>query len=260
MQFDYRSYWNNRLQGDFGLESVGYLGLGRQFNKWMYRVRRVNFKRTVRRFQIDSQCRVLDIGIGSGFYVELWKTMGVTLAGVDISENAVKKLSQKHTDSKFYTLDVGAEALNIGRHDVISCFDVLFHIVEDDKLGFAIENINNALKDDGLFIFTDNFLQGPEKRLEHHVSRTLSHYKNLLRKKGFAIVYRAPVFYLMNYPVDSDNRMLHRIWNILLRILPGREALGYAIGMILFTIDVVATRFMKEGTTTEIMVCRKRSA
>lgn len=260
MQFDYRSYWNTRLQGDFGLESVGYLGLGRQFNKWMYRVRRVNFKRTVRRFTTGLQFDVLDIGVGSGFYVQLWRAMGVTLTGIDISENAVRKLSEMHSGCKFYTLDVAAEAMNIGRYDVISCFDVLFHIVDDDKLEFAIENISNCLKNDGLFIFTDNFLQGEEKRLEHHVSRTLSHYEDLLQKKGFAIIYRAPVFYLMNYPVDTDNRTLHRIWSVLLRIVPGREVLGYAIGIILFTIDVIVTRFLKEGTTTEIMVCRKRNA
>ncbi len=257
MGFDYKSYWNKRLSGDFGLESVGFLGMGKHFNKWMYKVREINFKRTINKFSIQSHSNVLDIGSGSGFYIYLWKTLNYDVTGVDISERAVMNLKMKYGDSDFYVKDVTEDKLQ-GHFDVISCFDVLFHIVEDSKLESAIENISQALKNGGLFFFTENFLRTGEKRLEHHVSRSLRYYEVLLKKKGFDILYRAPVFYFMNYPVDSGNQILAKIWQFLLMIVPGREYLGYCLGTFLFVVDSVTTKFAKESPTTEIMVCRKK--
>lgn len=257
MAFDYKAYWNKRLTGDFGLESVGFLGLGKQFNKWMYEVRKVNFKRTVRKFKIRKQSRILDIGSGSGFYIDLWRRYDHKLTGIDISEQAVLNLQNKYTDCHFYVADITTDKLKEKDFDVISCFDVLFHVVDDARLETAIRNIHEALTDGGLFIFTENFLTGDEKRLEHHVSRKLSFYENVLTKNGFTILHRAPVFYLMNYPVDSRNKLLIKMWQILLRVVPGREYLGYLMGTLFFMADAIITRLIKEGPTTEIMVCKK---
>lgn len=58
---------------------MGYRALGRPFNTCMYRVRREVFVREVSALELDpSSCRVLDVGSGTGFYVDLWQQMGVT--------------------------------------------------------------------------------------------------------------------------------------------------------------------------------------
>ena len=257
MEFDYKAYWNKRLVGDFGLESVGFLGLGKRFNKWMYEVRRVNFKRTIAKFRIERPSRILDIGSGSGFYVAQWSESGHRVTGIDISEQAVSNLRKKFKYSEFHLIDISAEKVDGKDFDVVSCFDVLFHIVDDARLDVALRNINAMLKEEGLFFLTENFLTGPEKRLDHHVSRRLSSYEDLLNRNGFTILHRAPVFYFMNYPVDSNNKLLIGLWWVLFRVVPGREYLGDLIGFTLFLIDTILTPFVREGPTTEIMVCKK---
>lgn len=37
---DLHHYWESRLTDAFNLEGVGYLGLRKQYNSWLYRVRR----------------------------------------------------------------------------------------------------------------------------------------------------------------------------------------------------------------------------
>lgn len=257
MEFDYKAYWNKRLSGDFGLESVGFLGLGKQFNSWMYEVRRVNFRRTVAKFKVQSPSKILDVGSGSGFYIDLWRKSGHKVTGIDISEQAVSNLQKKYEGCEFYLWDITTHKLNDRDFDIVSCFDVLFHIVDDSKLEVAIENIHGMLKEEGLFFLTDNFVTGNEKRLEHHVSRSLLYYERLLNKKGFTILYRAPVFYFMNFPVDSNSKVLSKLWQVLLKVIPGRGYLGYMAGLMLFFVDTMVTGFLKEGPTTEIMVCTK---
>ena len=46
--FHNREYWEDRLRAHYDLEGVGYLRLGRRYNRWMYRVRGGVFDRVVR--------------------------------------------------------------------------------------------------------------------------------------------------------------------------------------------------------------------
>jgi hypothetical protein len=77
--FDNREYWEDRLRRHYSLAGVGYLRLGRRFNEWMYRVRGAVFDRMLDdlagkagRGARWSGANVLDVGSGTGFYVERW--------------------------------------------------------------------------------------------------------------------------------------------------------------------------------------------
>jgi 2-polyprenyl-3-methyl-5-hydroxy-6-metoxy-1,4-benzoquinol methylase len=145
-KFDPKEYWENRLTQDFSLQGVGRIDLGRQYNNWLYRIRRKVFIDLIRSLKKDvASANILDIGSGTGFYIERWQEVGCDkIMGVDLTEVVVKRLSKKYPQHTFEQLDIGSnlsQAIEEHKFDIISCFDVLFHIVDDSIYQKAFENI-----------------------------------------------------------------------------------------------------------------------
>lgn len=255
-------YWESRLTDAFSLEGVGYLGLGRHYNSWLYRVRRRVFLRVMRQIDADyPQSRVLDVGSGTGFYIALWQKLGVRdLVGIDITHVARQQLQARFPDYRFFTLDIGG-TLDWPEvdFDVVTVFDVLFHIVDDAAYAQAVANLAMLLKPGGWLIFSENFLHGQPRTASHQVSRTLQHIEGLLADAGFEIVMRAPFLYLMNAPVDSASRLRVQLWRASRFFASHAELLGFALGAVLYPLEVALVTLCAESPTTEIMVCRRRS-
>jgi len=258
--FDPTSYWQNRLAQNPGLQGVGYIGLGRRYNEWLYRMRRQIFLREVRLLPLNwRESEVLDVGSGTGFYVQLWREIGaVSITGSDLTDVAVSRLQLEFREDKFIWLDIGASVSHSlhQRFDAISAFDVLFHIVDDCRYAAAISNIHTMLKDGGWFIFSDNFLRWTE-RADHQVSRSLGEVTSLLNQAGFQIVRRKPMFILMNYPIDTRHAIWRRLWGGLTYPVQRSECFGHALGAALYPLEVVLTGLLREGPSTELMICRK---
>ena len=53
-EYDPKAYWETRLKGGPALNTVGYLGLGLAYNKWLYHLRKDVLERALRRFPIVS--------------------------------------------------------------------------------------------------------------------------------------------------------------------------------------------------------------
>jgi len=89
-----QAYWEYRLAAQFDLRGSGCRVLGKHYNAWLYRVRRHIFLRHVCPLGIAwSTARVADIGSGTGFYVNLWRRLGVrSLVGIDFSPTAVARV------------------------------------------------------------------------------------------------------------------------------------------------------------------------
>ncbi len=255
------NYWEDRLRKSFGTEGVGYFGLGRQYNDWLYRIRKRVFNSAMISAGIDLQdANVLDIGSGTGFYIDCWKGLGAKkITGTDITRVAVDELQKKYPDDKFIRLDIGDElgALKQCRFSIVSAFDVLFHIVDDTRFEQAIQNINTLLHPDGLFILSDNFLHGKTIRADFQVSRSLQDIEKVLSLCGFKIVARVPMFFFMNYPVDSKSYLLKKLWRMMAKIISIHEICGFLIGALLYPLELLGLALIKEGLSTEMMICRK---
>src|ERR1039458_1341647 len=98
--FDPNRYWEQRLTDAYTLGSVGWIGLGESFNRWMYAVRKRVFSRVARESIDDlSDMRVLDVGSGTGFYLNAWRELGVRdLSGSDLTSTAVTGLRTAFAD------------------------------------------------------------------------------------------------------------------------------------------------------------------
>jgi SAM-dependent methyltransferase len=260
--FDPRSYWEERLEGTFTLGGVGWFGLGEAFNRWMYRVRRRVFARTARKAAGDlHEKRVLDVGAGTGFYIERWHELGARdVTGVDLTEVAVEGLRRRFPRDSFQRVDItaGIADLPAGGFDAISIMDVLFHVVDDDRYRRAIANLHELLRPGGVLILTENFLHGDWHRGEHQVSRDADWILDLLRSSGFDVLTRGPLFVLMNTPVDSNSRLLKAWWWLLMNVTARARWLGGPVGAALYPVETALTAVLREGPTTEIVAARRR--
>jgi SAM-dependent methyltransferase len=259
--FDPRAYWENRLEKAYGLHGVGYLGLGRHYNDWLYKVRRVVFLRRMRALGRDfREAAILDIGSGTGFYIERWLELGARkIVGIDLTEVAVSNLRGRYPDLRFHRLDITGDLQALGGEpfDVVSAFDVLFHVVEDAAYERALGQVAALLKPGGLFVWSENFLHGPTQRGVHHVSRSQAEIESILSASRLRVVERRPMFYLMNAPVDTESRFLKTFWARLTGLLERGELAGCAIGGLLYPLELALTRFAREGPGTEMMICEK---
>jgi 2-polyprenyl-3-methyl-5-hydroxy-6-metoxy-1,4-benzoquinol methylase len=261
--FDPKEYWEIRLRQHWDLEGVGLVGYGLSYNRWLYRVRRRVFLSHVRALPLDfPRCRILDVGSGTGFYVRLWKSLGVqSVTASDVASIAVERLKRAYPDVPCVQLDISgsldAQGFK-GRFDVISAFDVLFHIVDDDRFRAAISNLSSLCKSGGYLIFSDNFPHGKTVRASHQVSRSLEEITCLLAEAEFVLVKRAPMFFLMNAPVDTKSSWPLLLWRSVM--LPVRlvHPLGALWGALLFPVELCLTGFLKESPTTELMICQRR--
>ena len=262
--FDPRGYWEQRLSERYSLDGVGWIGLGEAFNTWMYRVRRHVFMRTVAPLAPHAtDLRVLDIGSGTGFYVKRWHELGVPrITGADLTDTAVQRLRAAHPQDTFERFDVGSTEVPFpdGSFDAISIVDVLYHIVDDERFEQAFRNIARLLAPGGVLVFSENFLQGPTQRAEHQVSRSMEKIQGVLDRTGFDVLLRRPVFALLNTPLDSQSRLLHRWWELMAKVASRSNALGNAAGALTYPLELALVSRLREGPSTELMVCRRRPA
>lgn len=264
-EFDPAAYWNDRHHKTEGLDGVGYLGLG-PFNDWMYRVRSRVFRRILRPLSAQIRgARVLDVGSGTGFYLERWEQLGAQeIWGLDISAVAVERLAARFPRAKLRCLDVTQatpeELAKLGRFDFVSVMDVLYHVVDDAAYERAFQNLATLVAPGGHLVFSENFLQHTARQGNAwQVSREREVIESVLERSGFTLLGRQPWFVLMNNPLDSDSRALHAYWWGLQQAVRRSTMLGQALGASLFPLEVVLTKVLKESPTSEIALAQRRA-
>jgi SAM-dependent methyltransferase len=260
-EFDPQGYWENRLSERYTLGATGWSSLGESFNRWSYAVRRVVFSRIVKNVLADrGSLRVLDVGSGTGFYLEAWRRLGVAgVAGSDLTAVAVAKLSARYPGVPVHQLDIGEEGVQPpgAPFDAISVMDVLYHIVDDDRYERALRNCARLLKSGGTLILSENFVASQQPGA-HQVNRTADVIEGILARADLVPVLRRPVFFLMNTPVDSRNRLLRAWWRSVMKVAARNEVSGWMLGAALCPVDVALAMVLRDGPSTKIMVCRRK--
>jgi SAM-dependent methyltransferase len=258
---DVRAYWEQRLGDDWSLRGVGFARLGRRFNAWQYRLRGEIFAETARGLDLDlGAAQILDVGSGTGFYLEAWRKLGVAqLVGMDLTDAATGSLRRAFPDLQIVRADVTEDELPrpANGFDVISCMDVLFHVVDDDRFEAALHNVHRALAPTGYFVWTDFFVHGPEVRAGHIVYRSLDSIRVALDRTGFDVVSRRPLFVMMNEPRDTRYRVAINAWKGFMWLATRSERVADVIGRLMYRLDRRLVQ-RRESPSTEIMVCRKR--
>lgn len=257
--FDAKQFWEQRLQRDYSLRGVGYESLGRGFNHWLYRIRRHLFRKELSTLQLSpSTTKVLDIGSGTGFYLQQLQQLNyLQVTGSDLTETAVGHLQQRFPNYSIEQVDISAPNVLAGQQfDLITCFDVLFHIVDNDRFAQAMQNVSRLLSPGGTFLFSDNFAEIEERR-SHHVSRSRADIEAALHNAGLTPGSTQPMFVLLNEPARSRSVVMHTWWKLVVLFHRYLKPLGWVTGALLFPLEVLLLASKKQGPSTLMMRCRK---
>lgn len=173
--FDAGAYWQQRVGADADVATVGHRAMGSAYNAEIYARRIEAFDEMLGR-HVDKpldQARVLDIGCGSGFYTGYWQARGVRdYTGLDISADTISRLSGEYPEYRFVLADIAEQlpdSLGDGQaFDIVTVFDVLYHIVDNDRAQAAIAN-TAALLDRNGKLFVMDFLCRHDYRVSKHV-------------------------------------------------------------------------------------------
>jgi len=204
----------------------------------------------------------LDVGCGTGFYLDQWRSQGVaSLTGLDFSPVAIERLRPRYEGVALREADIGEATppFPAASFDVASAFDVLFHIVDDRRYQNALNNLHTMLDAGGLLLYSDNFIRsGPKQHLNYWKSRSREQIERALDSAGFELLDRKPVFVLMGSPVDSESAVHKRLWDFAMRLVSRSDGIGFCLGAVLYPWELALRRIVHEGPSTEVAVCRKR--
>jgi SAM-dependent methyltransferase len=272
-KYEPESYWQERLAKNFSLSGAGHSGLGLEYNKWLYKAKIRALNKLLRYGWINPEDKkILDIGCGTGFYIDYWEKLGsASVAGLDITETSISRLSANYPKYKFIKADITNEKLELkDGFDIITAFDVLFHIVDEDKFEQAIMNIKSLSHEGTKILIMDNFLSQPRPPGFHENDRTFDRYQEVLAKNVLEAVEIISIFYFMGNPIDLS-RVKSRLgryivrysWNMTRRLislgnklrLPGR-IMNCLLGGFLYTLDGIITRYAQNGPSTKLLIAQ----
>jgi 2-polyprenyl-3-methyl-5-hydroxy-6-metoxy-1,4-benzoquinol methylase len=195
--YDSRAYWS-ALHRRGGLKAVGQSGLPEGFNRWLYKIGRGNVVRFLDAHGCGdlSDLAVLDVGSGTGFWIDVWRSMGAArIDGVELIAEAVDRLRERHPDSTFTLGDVADPGLVLRTepYDAVMIMNVLLHVVEDDRFATAASKLAAAVRPGGRLLLAEPALRRPTsfrppKPGAASLARPLSRYREVFEAGGLRMI------------------------------------------------------------------------
>lgn len=208
-EFNYSSYWNNRLDNKFDIEGVGYIGLGKQYNEYLYKSRFDVLNGIIKKIFKKSKLKsVFEIGPGIGMFSDYFQKNGVDkYFAIDISQKSVEFLSQKYSNFKFIQGDI-SENENYPKdekYDLVFGADVLLHLTNENKFKSALKNMSKMLNSNGYMLIFDAISKKCVKNTSSHVKiREIKYLRRLADENGMEVIANIPIFFFMSNPFDID--------------------------------------------------------
>lgn len=227
-----QEYWQQRLSEHFDLTGVGHSAYSLSYNQWLYRRKRRCIEEVFEHQDLAGK-RVMDIGCGTGFFVDWYLRRGAKVTGIDITSVAIEQLSATF-DADFVVADITDPSFaRPDPVDIVNMWDVIYHIVDPDAYERAIDNITRSLKPGGLFLFTDWFGYRTDREVAEHVrARCMETHREVLEARGFELASVYPLYRYLNKRTISGkvDNMLGRLYFVLdnrsRRIAPDNLSLG----------------------------------
>jgi SAM-dependent methyltransferase len=266
-----QAYWDELLETRLDERGVGYPGLALALNRAMYDAERDQLARLLddRDISIGPSSRVLDIGAGSGIWIEFWERRGAgAITGVDLTEAAVDGLRRRFPRHEFAQVDIGqAHGALAGPFDVISAMSVLLHITDEQRWRSALQTIAGLLAPGGHAVLIEPLVVhrwwgppfGPEANSK---ARPLEDWRAALADAGLELVELRPATVLLGNVVDTRRRWafqaLSWYWRALGLGIGPRERPGRVAAVVLSAIDRPLRRRLPAGPTAKLLLLRRR--
>lgn len=138
---------------------------------------------------MSNNKEVLDIASGEGYGTYLLSQKASSVLGIDIDPLAVEHASAKYINDnlKYECRSAFDTKLTTNKFDLITCFEMLEHIYEQEEL---IDEVSRIIKDDGVFMIStpNKYISETEVHVEEknhfHVKELYFHeFKSLMESK-----------------------------------------------------------------------------
>jgi 2-polyprenyl-3-methyl-5-hydroxy-6-metoxy-1,4-benzoquinol methylase len=262
-----RTYWASRLEGG-GMSQVGRIGLSDELNAVMYTVIRRHALAMLRAAGVRTHGRALDAGSGWGFWFRTWQELGFPVVdAVDFVEESVARVrAHARPADDVRVADITAPRIFEGRqrYDLVSCMNVLLHVVHPGQFGMALANVASAVAPGGLLLLAEPAAVGPISPadgadLSSRV-HALDDYLGPMSVAGLELVDLRPAMAITGDPVERRGpvaRHAQRLWwrGVLAadrRVPTLRGALGAAMQVV----DQAARR-LGAAETSKLVLFRK---
>jgi len=262
-------YWERLLEDEFNESGVGYPGLAHSVNRAMYRSMTDSVARALKRAGVSVTLgRVLDVGSGTGIWIDFWRRRGVAeITGVDLTATAVEHLRRRWPEYEFLQADVSDDAAGLPRaRDIVSAMSVLLHIVDDTRFRRAFSNLAAALRPGGTLVLIEPVIVhrwwGPPFGEEANSrARPLADYRAALQQAGLELEVLQPATVLLANVIDTRSaatfHLMNLYWTALARGVGRRERLGAAVATIVSRADLIALRTARTGPSAKVLVARR---
>lgn len=158
--------------------------------------------------------KVLDIGSGSGHWIDFYHRIGATnLIGLDVSRKAIDVLKKKYAKQDVRLIHGEVTALQsemIYDLDAVNAIGVMFHIVDDDEWNSSLKTLHATLKRGGVLVVGGHFgvLDGINVQIDQHGRinkrlRSKRNWEKTLKAIGFK-----DIKYVNNSAAYSIKRVL----------------------------------------------------
>ncbi|MBU0711646.1 MAG: methyltransferase domain-containing protein [Bacteroidota bacterium] len=215
-----KDYWSKRYTKDFSFRSSAHLSFSYEYNQYVYRayIRTLELLMQNNKIFLNDK-HILDIGSGTGYYVDYYKINGVSsLIGTDITDISVTNLTKTFPEYQFVQNDIASQLpalLSDNKYDIISIFDVLYYIIDDNLFRKAVENISKLCDNNSTVIITDRFIdQVPSAGLKYFKFRSIERYTKILNQNGLKIIDRKPVNYLLKKKIPLQSIYSFLKWEL----------------------------------------------
>lgn len=262
-------YWGSLHAASDDLGVVGYPTLPPAFNRHVYANAAAAVLRSLHRAGVSVRGqRVLDVGSGTGFWVDLWLREGAaTVAGADLVPEAVARLRTRYPDSTFVTADVAErQPFPEETFDVVSAMSVLHHVVDEGRFQHALANLAAQLAAGGRIVVLDPLVvrkrwMPAKAESAHNVARTRTQWESALAETGLRIASVSATAALLSDPVDASSRaafLAHRLWwRGMTATLHGRDRLATAVVPLLARLDRIILPMLRTGPGAKLIVLER---
>ncbi len=167
-------------------------------------------------------------------------------------------MKESYPDAEFRLLDIADPNLDLDQNfDYISIFDVLFHIIDDNRFAKAIENLARLCKPGCKIFITDIFGSKTTASVKHCRNRSLTQYENEFSHSGFRLIDLKPLFFTLLPPARFSNSFIRwtgiLIWEMI-TFVTRWAFFGNIIGCLLYNFDRALFRFFRRGPSGHLAI------
>jgi SAM-dependent methyltransferase len=260
LPYSSQDYWQ-ALHERAGLSAVGQSALPDEINGWLYRTLARNLRGFLRHHHIRAVqgARLLEIGVGKGYWLPFWRRLGWAVDGCDLIPAAVVQLQREQADGRFWVADVSQEGgLGTGVWQLVTCLNVLLHVTSDDLFERSLRNVAAAVAPGGHLLLAEPILmtaehQAPFDAEKHSRARLLAGYVEPLRACGLELVAAEHGCVLANNPIEAGSpRAMQRYrswWQWVAKRSKANPASARWMGPLVYGLDWIAMRTNAAPTT-----------